>query len=217
MSMPSDRRAFVQTLGALVLAGCSAPTRIREIDAGADTEATETANQIACAEGPYGLNEGDTFPLVEVSAYHDGRGAWGPLQLCEYSDPDGSRGIHALLVSISAAWCGPCGVFMEHVVKAAPQYLVRGLRICELLLEQNDIDHTAADKKAVDDWIARHKLYFDAGIAPRELLPPGDVGFPLWYLVNPRTMKIVDRVSGGEGVTDTEIPGVDALLRMNGH
>src|SRR5262245_61872445 len=62
----------------------------------------------AYPEARYGYEAGDVSPptLSWQGSAEQGR-ALG-VSLADYFDCDGSRGINAILVDQSAAWCGPC-------------------------------------------------------------------------------------------------------------
>lgn len=54
--------------------------------------------------GPYGKTAGTTIPNITWKGYRDGTGDWTDISLLDYYDPDGSRGITALLIETAAQW-----------------------------------------------------------------------------------------------------------------
>src|SRR5262245_32486259 len=54
---------------------------------------------------PYGLEKGDVFPNLKLEGYRLGRAPWTTIELADYFDPDGSRGINALVIDVESVWC----------------------------------------------------------------------------------------------------------------
>lgn len=172
--------------------------------------------------GPYGYRVGDVFPELAWSGYHDAGAPWGPLTMRERFDPDGSRGVRAVLLTACAAWCAPCFTFSSVVRDQAQNpptaFRARGTRFLTALVESKAFDQPAGQAD-VDGYIVRAAATDDIVADPDHLSFPrdagaGDVnrGYPYTYVIDPRTMKIVAIYLG---VRD-DLGELDRLLATNG-
>jgi hypothetical protein len=189
----------------------SVPTT--ETDAIVADTATEPA-ALTYPEGPYGLAKGNVFPNLQFKGYRDGKGEWTDIQMLDYYDPDGSRGIHAIYITVSAEWCPVC----KEDAKVFPDwytthYKPRGARFITSILET--ADRKPATRAAVDAWVAAYKPNFDIVADEREeTFPPGFTALPVNIEINPRNM-VVFRVFNNGAEFTRGIPGLDLLLDQN--
>lgn len=221
MSRPVHRREFGRTLLATTTAllGCSPSARVHPGDAGdEDTSSVDAETGLECPTGPRPPLTKQPMPSIALSAYFGGRGAFREGTLCEYYDPDGTRGIHALLIVVSAVWCGPCNEYTPWLQANFGPYLARGARLLDLLVE--DGFHKPPKQATVDQWIERHALTADAGLAsPADFFYAGKENYPTSYIVDPRTMALTAK-RGGFDLTilpNPSLVAVDELLVKNGH
>lgn len=164
--------------------------------------------------GPYGWSVGNVFPNVTLHGYVGGSGAWTTITMQSYYDPDGTRHVNALMIDVSASWCGACRSEAGDLPGLSKTYAPRGGRFLTALIE--DVSSSPAGQPAVDDWQASFHLPFDVAADPsRALLAPGGVGLPHNYLIDTRTMTVV-KVWEGADPGATTVPGMDALLTKNG-
>jgi hypothetical protein len=211
-----SRRGFgfeLLGLGAAAI-GCSASGRVRELDDGGLDAMPETT-AASCPSGASGLARGDVLKQIPMQGYFGGTGAYGPISVCDYFDPDGARGINALLLVVSAQWCSPCRAYATALHDVAPKYLARGARILELLLQGAD-NLAPATKDTVDLWSRGFGVTWDVGCGD---VKDADAGsFPVSFYVNPRTLVIEQRLSGFDLtiVKGDTIPQLDVLLAKNG-
>lgn len=184
-------------------------------DTGAtDTGTKETAPPLAYPSGPYGLGTGQILPDLVLSGYHDGTGSWTTVSTRDFYDPTGARGVHALLVVSSAAWCSPCREEAKDLVDLyATTYRARGARFLGAMIESES--GAPATRSTVDLWVAYAKTNFDIVADPSQKLFRSGASLPFNFVVDPRTMKIVKAWSGTEPGA-TSIPEVDAVLEKNG-
>lgn len=183
--------------------------------------AEDAAPWLTYPEGPYGLNLNNIFPNVTLNGYRDGKAGsleWTELKMIDYYDPTGERGVNAILVIVSAEWCGPC----KEEAKDLPgfytnTYKPRGAKFLTAMIE--NASGKPADQAVVDRWMKTYNTNFDIAADPEGsvMLPKTDPkwGIPRNYIVDPRTMKIV-RVNSGVNPDATTIPGLKVLLDANG-
>ncbi|MGZ3418063.1 MAG: hypothetical protein ACXVEF_34960 [Polyangiales bacterium] len=164
--------------------------------------------------GPYGLARGNVFPNLKFKGYHDGKGAWTDIQMSDYYDPDGSRGINAIYMTVSAEWCPVC----KEDAKVLPgwyssHYQPRGARFITSILET--VDRTSATKDAVDAWVTAYKPNFDiVADVDEATFPPTFMALPVNFEIDPRTM-VVFRAFNNGAQFPKGIPGLDLLLDQN--
>lgn len=168
----------------------------------------------------YGLNRLDIYPNAKIQGYRDGKGGtmeWTDLSMQDYFDPTGERGVYAILVIVSAEWCGPC----KEEAKDLPgfytsTYKPRGAKFLTAMIENSS--GKPADKAVVDRWVKTYGTNFDIGADPegQTMLPKTDPkwGIPRNYIIDPRTMKIA-RVNSGTNPDATNIPGLKVMLDYN--
>lgn len=181
----------------------------------------DTAPWLTYPDGPYGLNKDLIFPNLTLSGYRDGKDGtmeWSELSMLDYFDPTGERGINAILVVVSAEWCGPC----KEEAKDLPgfytnQYKPRGAKFLTAMIENSK--GLPADKAVVDRWLKAYSINFDIVADPdgATMLPKSDPkwGVPRNYIVNPRNMQVI-RVNSGVNPDAVNIPGLKLLLDYNG-
>jgi hypothetical protein len=96
-------------LGALTLAACSSSTSVdpKPVTPQDDTGATDTIPDTKVAlvypDGPYGKNTGDILPNLSWDGYRNGT-EWTTISMLDYYDPDGSKGVTAIKVNLTAQW-----------------------------------------------------------------------------------------------------------------
>jgi hypothetical protein len=166
-------------------------------------------------EGPYGLARGNVFPNLAFKGYRDGKGEWTDIVMLDYYDPDGSRGIHAIYITVSAEWCPVC----KEDAKVLPywyesHYKPRGARFITSILQT--FDRRPATKAAVDAWVDAYKPNFDIVADEKEKTFPSTFeALPVNYEIDPRTMVVYKVWNNGAEFT-RGIPGLDLLLDQNG-
>jgi hypothetical protein len=163
--------------------------------------------------GPYGLSVGYVIPNASLNGYHSGTGTWGPIKMSEYYDPTGSRGIRGLLVTVSAAWCGPCREEAQDLVDMFPAYKARGGRFLTAMIENSS--RAPATQSTVDSWVSFAGTNFDIVADPSAQLLKSGAGLPFNFVVDPRTMKVTKSWSGSDPGA-TSIPSLDSVITKNG-
>lgn len=216
------RRTLLGFLSAIAVAlplACSS-SKASDAPATADAETdaglpeTEPA-KLTYPEGPYGLARGNVFPNLKFKGYRDAKGAWTDIEMLDYYDPDGSRGIHAIYITVSAEWCPVC----KEDAKVLPlwyesHYKPRGAKFITSILET--YDRKPATKEAVDLWVAAYKPNFDIVADPAgDTFPPTFKALPVNLEIDPRTMTVYRAFNNGTEFTKG-VPGLDLLLDQNG-
>jgi hypothetical protein len=169
--------------------------------------------------GPYGMQEGEVFPDVALQGYRAAAGAWTTIQLKDYYDPDGAKGVKGLYVTIAAPWCEACVAEGKSLPdRYANEYKAKGARFLAAVAQ--DDAHQPATQKTVDDWISVFKTNYDIAAdgalkcAPKDASGGGSIALPYSYVIDPRTMRIV-QINSGPFFTPGGIPGLDPLLQRN--
>lgn len=213
-------------VASLAVFGCSG-TKDAPAGPGGDTDtgtvedtapAVDAAPWLTYPEGPYGVDaKGQVFPHLKFEGYLGGEGGeWKTIDMMDYYDPTGERGIFGVLVVVGAKWCGPCNEEAKSLPKFfTDMYKGRGAKFLSLLI-QDSTTTTPASQKTADWWNGKYHLNFDLGIDPEQTsMPKAGAGIPRNYIINPRNMQIV-RINSGVDPTYVGIPGLKPLLDYNG-
>jgi thiol-disulfide isomerase/thioredoxin len=192
----------------------------------ADATPTEDAPpvELPYPEGPYGLEGQKVFPPIKFKAYREGTGEFTEIDMREYYDPDGTKGIYALGVLVIAEWCTYCRHEAPQLPRLfAEKYKPRGAKFVQILVQ--DKDGEPADQTTADRWVRSFKPTFDFGIDPEERSVERKVVqgretllFPTSYAINTRDMKIF-KVQAGSVPIDVKlesIAGLTTVLNRNG-
>jgi hypothetical protein len=164
--------------------------------------------------GPYGFTVGATFPNRTLQAMHDG--AWTSLSMLDLYDPDGSRHINGVYLSAGAEWCSACRAEAPMLQSMwTSRYEAKGARIVTALVQ--NASSGPADEATVQRWIAAFAITYDVAADPTYSVlaaTGGTVPIPYGYVIDPRTMRIVQITEGAS--SSPLVPGLDALLTKNG-
>jgi hypothetical protein len=161
--------------------------------------------------GPYGTRQGSVLdPSMAWQGVAAG-GATTTIKLSDYYDCDGTRGVNALLIDVSAAWCGACQSEAPEVdQKLAGSWGQEGVKVLTLMIE--DEGGSPATVQTAKSWSTSFGLSHVAVAAD----PQGTfqvTSLPTNILVDPRTMKVLSV----EGSFDPSGSAVDDLARKNAH
>jgi thiol-disulfide isomerase/thioredoxin len=166
--------------------------------------------------GPYGIMTNNT---VAATLANKGSG-WQCLpagsstpttvQVSDFFDSDGSKGINAVVFDTSAEWCGSCRSESSSLEQqVTTHFKPEGVRVVVLMIQ--NADRSPADIQTAIRWRSQYNLN-DVMVcaAPGfEFAQSGTNGLPLNVLVDPRSMVVKTRASGG-------LPGgVDQLAQAN--
>ncbi len=205
----------LSALALLLLTACSggSPTNIGNGDSGTppadDSSAPPPSNDASTAvdtgpvgnplcvdgypKGPYGVGTGDVLdPTLSWQGYAANQTTVSSLTMSDLFDCDGSKGIDALIIDVSAGWCAACETQANDEAQLTAQYDSLNIKATTLLIM--DAAEQPATTQTALDWRTTYKLT-DVGIYadPNFLLQPNQttIGLPITMVVNPRTMKVV--------------------------
>lgn len=163
--------------------------------------------------GPYGTSVGQVVqPSLSWQGYVEGAAAATTISIQDYFDCDGTRGIHALLLSEAALWCGACQTEASELNgHMAGGWTQKGIDVLVLIIE--DKLGNPAQLKHAESWKNTFKaqgwsVAADPGFS---FQGPGSNGLPLGVVVDPRTMKIVAKNEG----YDPQDPTLEQLAAKN--
>jgi len=173
--------------------------------------------------GVYGLDMGDTLSGdYEWTGYAPGEqtpsprvagggAAWPTLRVADLFDADGSRGINALFFVEQTAWCGPSQSQAQTIVACRRGDWDNEGVVVVTLMWQDDGTKPATTQTALD-WRDRFGDTMDYVVAdPNCSLYdarteyPGRNELPINVVVDPRSMKIVDRENGSNGECENAV------------
>jgi len=163
-------------------------------------------------KGPYsiGLN-GVINPNFQWQGYAPNDTSVTTLKMSDLFDCDGSKGIDAIMIDVSAGWCAACETQAHDESQLLSQYEAAGVKMITLVIM--DAAEQPATTQTALDWRTTYKLD-DVGVYadPNFLLQPNQqtIGLPITYIVDPRTMKIVAGTEG-YGSSYPPQPNADAL------
>src|ERR1041384_7854303 len=169
--------------------------------------------------GPYGTGKGSTLEDFGFLGWRDpvasgyDQTKLEQVQLSEFYDPTGSKGIKLLWINASAVWCSVCRAEMRDIkdngVRAA--FEPRGVKLIVTLFE----DNKSGPARPLDlhNWGSASEHAIDFPL----LLDPGfklgafftSDATPLNMLVDARTMRVLDETMG---YSSDYWEGVDKLL-----
>jgi len=156
--------------------------------------------------GPYGTGVGSTLQNFAFLGWHDPVAAnydasnLEQVQLSEYYDPDGSKGIKLIWINASAVWCSVCRAEMKDIKNNAVHatFAPKGVQMIVTLFEDNKSG--PAKPSDLHNWgsLPEHSIDFplllDPGFKLGEFFTSDAT--PLNMLVDARTMKVVDATMG---------------------
>lgn len=144
-------------------------------------------------DGDWAVEVGSTLPSsLHWQGFAEHSSTESTVEIEDYLDCDGSRGINALLLDTSALWCGAC----QHEALGMPEKMAsswnaKGIRVITLIIQDGagnpaTIENTLA-------WKNSFRLDSIAVVADPDftfVLPSGVVALPEMVVVNPRNMQI---------------------------
>ncbi|MFT3770592.1 MAG: hypothetical protein QM820_34630 [Minicystis sp.] len=185
-----------------VLAGALAGLAVAAL--GCSGEPAEEVRAYPVTE--YGYVSGDIPPPHLAWRGMAENGERGIISISEYFDADGSKGINALLVDQSTAWCGACQALATKLAENMHgDWRGRGIHVLTLITQR--IDGRPADDQTALVWKRHFGLDGTAVVAdPARSFrgTPGESAAPYPYeiVIDPRTMRIVNVDAGFDGVGD---------------
>jgi hypothetical protein len=189
-------------VGSSSVASSSAMSSVAASTAVSSAASTGSGGPVAWPAGPYGVNTGKTVPeKLTWDGYPDGPGGATTLAIKDWYDPDGTKGIHAILVITSQYGCGPCSQEAKSLEGEIANWTSQGLNIKVLTLIIDDPNGGYPDVQAAGQWKTQYGLAHVAVGADPDYAFAASSSFatPQQTVVNPRTMKVVSVHEGYNG------------------
>jgi hypothetical protein len=170
-------------------------------DEAASGGSTTTAPACAYPMGTVGTTLGSLVNSnLTWQGFPEGADQATTIRITDYLDCDGSRGINALLVDTSATWCEACQVEAKTFdAKIANGWQQKGIHVLTLMVE--NAASQPATLQTAQQWKQTYQLTTAVAADPGYSFvgSSSSIGLPLEVVVDPRTMKIVDREEGYSG------------------
>lgn len=214
--MTEDRsRSFRRNLCALALLafGALANTACSSSNGGEDPGDTSGGATSGGAGGMGGMPSMCTYPgtpygkqagkvvngAYQWAGFAEGSDDQVEVKISDYYDCDGTKGVNALLIDVSATWCGACQQEAAEFKNKMNTWGPMGIHILTLMIE--DANSKPASVSTALDWRKQYNLEATATAADPKytFIPTGTVGLPYQLLVDPRTMKILSVQQGYSG------------------
>jgi thiol-disulfide isomerase/thioredoxin len=207
--------AFATSLLGLVLAsGCNSVTGAEGLQiggsgtggaGGSETTTTTPTPTVQCDYPTTGFSTkpGGVLPNRKWQGFvNENMDAAAPtdVTMADYHDCDGSKGTNALLIDVSATWCGSCQEEAKLLTnKMKTQWDALGIRVVTLMIE--DAANNPATLDTALEWKTHYKLTSTTVAADpdfffSQLASGGSVGLPFLIVVDPRTMTLVETQQG---------------------
>jgi hypothetical protein len=158
---------------------------------------------------------GDVFPDIAFEGYPAGSSEWSPVAMHDFYDPDGKKGIRAILLVGAVSWCPACNDFAKNTWNPMYQALSpRGLRLVHTLRQGGTRVGDQATRTTVEAWATKFSPLYDNLLDARErtfAVQPDPSGTPWVFVIDPRTMQITATHAGGPKPQELE-----TLLVRNG-
>lgn len=150
-------------------------------------------------------------PQLSWQGYTDGATELSVISLDAYHDPQGTRGINALLITEGQADCGPCIAEAKDLPKnLAGPWADLGIKVLQLIVA--DGKGAAATTETALYW--KNKIHASWAVAADPQFTFAQIGsnpYPIQVLIDPRTLTIVDRIEGYRAT----LPELEALAAKN--
>jgi len=211
----------------LAMAGCGAPNA-RGVSPGGggggggdeqpsapDLGTAPDLAKIACTypTGPYGVDIGSIpKPTLSWQGYAEGASVVSTIRLQDLYDCNGDQGVRVIVLAQSAQWCGVCkseASTLEHDMVS--QYGPEGVKFIELMIETTS--GSPATTTTAKQWHDAYGLDHVAVVADPDFTfaHAGSNSLPVHAIIDPRTMKIVDKPEGSDAIDAT----IDQLAQKN--
>lgn len=145
-------------------------------------------------------------------------GQTGKISMHDFYDPDGARGINAVLIITSAEWCGACQAEAQTLEgKIRSKWGLDGVLVVELMMEDIQSSKAPANvTSAADRWRAKFSLTdMTVGIDPGfHFAKSGTNGLPVNVVIDPRTMTSMVRTDGSSSQVDSAIGSLVAKNKI---
>jgi hypothetical protein len=161
-------------------------------------------------KAPYGVEKGSVVANMKFTGWNNPMASgYDPnnletIQLADFYNPNNDKPVKVLWVNSSAVWCGPCNQeysYIEQQKNAGSweEPSTKGYMILGTLKEDAKNPPQPAKPNDLKNWGSGYEVEFPLVLDPSFKLGqfyPSDA-FPAAFLVDTRTMRIVDVMVGG--------------------
>ncbi len=151
--------------------------------------------------GPYGYAPGSTIQNYKFLGWKDPSavnytGDLEPIELADYYDPDGTKGIHALFINASARWCVVCQGEQGDIKTQVVNYGPKGVAFLETLFE--DANQYPAQPTDLAYWTKKYSIIWPTVLDPNNKLSPffDTTATPMNMIVDTKTMTVKALITG---------------------
>jgi hypothetical protein len=172
-------------------------------DGGAGGATTTTTTHVECKYPTAGFapKPGGVIPNAKWQGFvNENEDAPTTVALGDYLDCDGSKGINALLVDVSATWCEACQVEAQTLPSTLKsKWDALGIQVLTLMIQ--DAQYKPATTATALAWKKKYNLVTTTVAADPQfyfqaLAEGGGVGLPFLVTIDPRTMTLVGTTQG---------------------
>lgn len=211
--------AIVIGIGSFAFTGCSSntpedPTASTGGSGGAEQDASDAAIDIdpgmeasthkPYPTGPFGVVKNTLIQNYKFLGWENPKeinytGDLQPIELADFYDPDGVKGIKALFINASARWCSVCRAEQKDIAAAKLAWGDKGVYFLETLFEGAPAE--TAPPATLDDliyWTKTYKIDWYSVIDPNNKLSPffDTTATPMNMVVDTKTMTIKTLITG---------------------
>lgn len=213
------KHAFAPLLLGLAICSCSGddrPGALVEADEGGGTSGWTSPDPQGGSGGSgsaaHRYKVGDTLPeTLRWQGLAAGSVELTTLSLADFYDPTGAKGINALLITEGSPNCAPCTAEAKDLPgRLQGQWGKLGVQVVQLLVDNGNLG--PATLTSALQWQKKANASWPIGIDPDfTFAQTGSNPFPIQVVIDPRTLKIVARISGYQ----SQLPEVDQLAESN--
>lgn len=151
--------------------------------------------------GPYGYVAGTVIQNYKFLGWTNPAavnytGDLEPIELADFYDPDGTKGIKALFINASARWCSVCKAEQADIRTQKAKYDGQGVIFLETIFEDaNQYPSTPTD---LAWWTKTFKIDWVAVLDPNNKLSPffDTTATPMNMIVDTKTMTVKTLITG---------------------
>jgi len=182
--------------------GCSSsdPAPLPEVtpDAGKSSKDASTLNDDDDDGGDLRFGPGTKLDgNLSWEGFVDGSDTASTIRLSDFHDPDGSKGIHALLLTQESLTCAFSYDAAEEIQKRAPAWSKDGIEVLQLVVYDDKDEPATVEvaRKWKDHFEATWNVAADPEFTFHEI---GHNPLPIQIVVDPRTLTVVARANSND-------------------
>lgn len=192
----------VLAFGLVFALGCSSSdsTPLPDVSPSDNGKTSKETHDAGASEGDGDLRWGPGTQLdadLSWEGFAKGSDAVSTIRLGDFHDPDGSKGIHALLLTQESLTCDFSFDAAEEIRKRAPGWADDGIEVIQLVV------YDAKDEPATVETARQWKDFFEAtwNVGADPAFTFHEIGhnpLPIQLVVDPRTLTVVARANAND-------------------